>query len=114
MVVTALFIAALAIACACIAHLDRRCEALHRRKEAWKTYALAVEAIHECDLDLNEAESNDAETAMIERQRRNAEKAAMDAGRVLYNVGEYPEAYGCSPFLPSDPRSHDWCRSHIR
>jgi hypothetical protein len=33
---------------------------------------------------------------------------------VLYNLGEYPEAYGCSPFLPSDPRLHDWCRSHIR
>ena len=114
MFVTALFIAALAIACARVAHLGRRCDTLARHKEAWKTYALAVEAIYECDLDLNEAEGNGAETATIERQRGNAEEAAMDAGRMLYDLGEYPEAYGCSPFLPSDPRVARLVPDHIR
>jgi hypothetical protein len=103
----------LALAGACLVRLNRRCRVLQRHKEAWKTYALAVEAIFECDLDLSEA-ATDRETARFERQCQNAEEAVMDAGRVLYNLGEYPEAYGCSPFLPSDPRLHDWCRSHIR
>ena len=114
-------LALLAFAGARLVCLDQRCRALQQQREAWKTYALAVEAVHECDLDLSEAESNQEtgrgrgrETAMMKRQCRNAQGAAMDAGRTLYNLGEYPDAYGCSPFLPSDPRLHDWCRSHIR
>jgi hypothetical protein len=79
----------IAYAAICIRRLRRACEAQRRAKGVWKTYAIALEVAYECESDWDEAQSD------------RAALAAEIASKTLYEMGEYPDAYGTSPFLPA-------------
>ena len=84
-----LWIVPLICAAVCIRRLRRACERARRAKGVWKTYAIALEVAYECESEWDEAESD------------RAALAAEVAAKTLHEIGEYPDAYGTSPFLPA-------------
>jgi hypothetical protein len=96
MIVTVVLLIVVGYAALCLLHLRRRCEALDRRREAWKDYALALEVVCDCEWAC-EGGPDDAKARM---QADNAAHAAATAATTLFALGEYPDAYACCPFLP--------------
>jgi hypothetical protein len=84
-----------------VARLHRRCRSLANIKEAWKEYAIAVEASFDCMLELHDVHGRQFE--VVFEQSENADAQAELAADRLYSLGEYPDAYGTSPFLPPTP-----------
>lgn len=70
---------------------------------AWQEYACAVEVAHECHMDLDDpALEARVGRKNLYKQWTNAAGSAKSALRRLRALGEYPDAYGCSPFLPPE------------
>jgi len=82
--------------------LRRECKALRQAREVWKTYAIAVETAYDCELEYDDARTDQQVTAALDQGARAAEAATI-AVQTLYDMGEYPDAFGSSPFLPSEP-----------
>jgi hypothetical protein len=96
MIVTVAFLVVVAYAALCLRHLHRACKAVDRRREAWKDYAVALEVVYDCQW----ACEDDRKDAKVMMQADNAASAAATAATTLFALGEYPDAYGCCPFLP--------------
>jgi hypothetical protein len=96
MIVTVVLLIVVGYAALCLLHLRRRSEALDRRREAWKDYALALEVVYDCEW----ACEGGPEDAKARMQADNATHAAATAATTLFALGEYPDAYACCPFLP--------------
>jgi len=76
-----------------------------RAKEAWKTYALTLETFVDCDGDQEEIAFacgiRSAAYREASQQSINAVEAVGLAAERLYEIGEYPDAYGTNCFLPA-------------
>jgi hypothetical protein len=94
-----LWLVPLAFAFLCVHRLRRACDTLRRAKEVWKTYAISVETAYECDLEYDDARTRPQRAAALDQMGR-AGIAAGIAAELLCHMGEYPDAYGSSPFLP--------------
>jgi len=96
MILTVASLVAVACAALYVRQLRRACEAMDRRREAWKDYAVALEVVYDCQW----ACEDDPDDAKARLQADNAARAAATAATTLFALGEYPDAYGCCPFLP--------------
>ena len=75
--------------CADVHALVADMEDIVKAREAWKTYAIAIETLKECNRD----------QTCPWRQRANAKQAVWDAAQQLCILGEYPDIYESSPYL---------------
>jgi len=96
MIATVTFLVVVAYDAFCLRRLHRACKAVDRRREAWKDYAVALEVVYDCQW----ACEDDRLDAKAKTQADNAASAAATAATTLFALGEYPDAYGCCPFLP--------------
>jgi len=95
-----LWIVFLGYAFICVHRLRKACEATRRAKEMWKTYAISVETAYECNREYDDARTRPQIHAALDQGARAGVAAGLAAG-MLCQMGEYPDAYGSSPFLPA-------------
>lgn len=97
MIVTVAFFVVVACAALCVRRLRHACKALDYRRRAWKDYAVALEVVYDCQWA---CEDDRRDAKVTKMQADNAASAAATAAMTLFALGEYPDTYGCCPFLP--------------